>query len=134
MHEYSVSLLIRGENLNPDIITRELNLQPVLTRYSGEKRSKSASFQGGVWKYDGSNEPDGFTHWETLEDGLRFLLNRLIPVRDKIEKYKSEFEITLWCGHFQSGFNGGPVFSPELLRMLADFKIKLYIDTYFRDE
>jgi hypothetical protein len=134
MHEYTVSLLIRGENLNPDKITEDLNLEPSLTRRSGERRSKIATYHGGVWSYDGSNEPDGYTHWETLEDGLMFLFDRLTPVKDRIDKYKSEFELTLWCGHFQSAFNGGPGFSPELLQKLADFGVKLYIDTYFREE
>lgn len=133
MHEYSVSLLIRGQNLNPDEITENLNLQPSLVRRSGDKRSKMASLHGGVWKYDGANEPDGYDSWETLEAGLMFLLDKLTPVKEKIDKYKTECELTFWCGHFQSGFNGGLQLSPKLLQNLADFGVRVYIDTYFRN-
>jgi hypothetical protein len=42
--------------------------------------------------------------------------------------------VILWCGHFQSSFDGGPTLSPELLKQLGEFEVELFIDNYFSEE
>jgi len=47
------------------------------------------------------------------------------------KKYCAGGIFTWWCGHFQSGFDGGPTLTPDLLRRLGEFGADLFIDNYF---
>lgn len=62
---------------------------------------------------------------------VRRVLDKLWPHREQIVSYKSSAELTWWCGHFQSSFDGGPTLSPALLSKLGEFGAELYIDNYF---
>lgn len=132
MHEYLVELRISGEDLAPSEITYELGLRPSTVRAVGDAIG-SKRFTKAVWGYDGSDS-DSPHIWESLEDGLLFLLTNLAPVRLKLDKYKSRFDVVWWCGHFQSNFDGGPTLSASLLKELGEFGIPLFIDTYLSDE
>lgn len=81
-----------------------------------------------MWAYDGG---EGSQEWESLEDGITFILDKLWAHRDTISKYRANAELIWWCGNFQSSFDGGPRLSPELLGRLGEFGAVLYIDNYF---
>jgi len=68
--------------------------------------------------------------WTSLEDGFRFILGILDQKRSKIIDFAHKYDGIWWCGHFQSGFNGGPILSPELLMKLASYEMPIYIDNY----
>ena len=66
-----------------------------------------------------------------LTDGLTSLLNELWALRETILTYGKGGSLLWWCGNIQSSFNGGPTFSPELMKRLGEFGAELYIDNYF---
>jgi hypothetical protein len=137
MHKYTVELRIYGKDLDISSVTEDLGLGPSTTQVAGTRLGQSKPFQESMWGFDG--HPETFTddksrNWKSLGDGLTFLLERLRPVKDKIEEYKTRYKIILWCGHFQSSFDGGPVLSPALLKALGDFGVELFLDTYFYDD
>jgi hypothetical protein len=82
-----------------------------------------------MWTYNGP--PGSPTEWDSLEEGLRHVLENLWPHRDKIATYHAGSKLMWWCGHFQSAFDGGPTLSAALLRQLGEFGVELYIDNYF---
>lgn len=86
-----------------------------------------------MWGYDSLSETATTRDWESLEDGLNSLLDGVATVESEIMEYKQNHKVVLWCGHFQSSFDGGPVFSATLLKRLGDFGVKMYIDNYFSD-
>lgn len=132
MHEYTVEFRISGAELVPATITQALGLEPSLVRQVGEMMGKVKVWDQALWGYNGF--PAGTQKsWASLEEGLTFILDRLEPVRTEIEKYKQKYDAIWWCGHFQSSFDGGPTFSAELMRRLADFGVELYLDNYFVD-
>ncbi|MCA1577961.1 MAG: DUF4279 domain-containing protein [Acidobacteria bacterium] len=98
----------------------------------GERRGAGKVWDEALWGYNGFSA-DTPKSWASLEDGLTFLLDRLEPLRSEIDKYKRDYDLIFWCGHFQSSFDGGPTLSPRLLRRMADFGVELYIDNYFVD-
>lgn len=128
-HEYTVEFRVWGTAIEPDLITRELGLQPCQVRISGTSRFRRVDL--GMWSYDGGERDNPY--WESLEEGLEFVLTKLWPHREAIARYESRGEIIWWCGHFQSSFDGGPSLSPGLLRKLGEFGAKLFIDNYFSD-
>lgn len=135
MHSYSVQFRISGKDLNTDEVTRRLGLQPSQVRIAGERRSAGKVWNESLWSYDGRAAADeAAKDWTSLEDGLRHVLAGLLPKKQLIQEYVKTYEAVWWCGHFQTGFDGGPTLSASLLTLLGDFGVPLFIDNYFRDE
>jgi hypothetical protein len=126
-HRYTVELRVWGKTLDPDAITRETGLQPCQTRRAGE-RLGSRTYTSGMWAFDGHGPSD----WDSLEEGLAFVLDRLATAENLFAKYGAEYHVGWWCGHFQSSFDGGPTLSGQLLSTLGRFGAELFIDNYFR--
>ena len=127
-HEYSVELRIYGKDLNTSEITAELGLHPSLLIDKALSPKKDES----LWAYTGTEEV--VSYYESLDDGLQGLLGKVWPIKDKLEKYKLHFKVLLWCGHFQSSFDGGPYLSSATLKMLGELGIDLYIDSYHSED
>ena len=134
MHRYSVQFRIGGKSVVPSEITRHLGLQPNQIRIVGEKRSKDKTWDESLWSYDGTSNDLGSMEWESLEAGLLYVLNELLPKKDLLRIYVENSEAMWWCGHFQSSFDGGPEVSPLLLRQWADFGVPLFLDNYFAND
>jgi hypothetical protein len=85
-----------------------------------------------MWGYNGAEETDSHEiDWDTLEQGLEFVLDRLWPHKEVIALYQAGARAIWWCGHFQEVFDGGPRLSPSLLKRLGEFGVELSIDNYF---
>jgi len=131
MHEYTVEFRIYGKGLDTSAISRDLGLSPSLIIEEGDAKGKSEQFAESVWACNGCADAKS---WDSLEEGLTFLLEKLAPVRQKIDTYRSKYQLILWCGHFQSSANGGPLLSPSLLKSLAEFGVEVFIDNYLSSE
>lgn len=132
-HDYTVELRLSGDTLDPPEISKRLGLQPSTLRAGLSARSKGTAWTP-MWGYNG-HDLNGFQpEWPSLEQGLRFLLVRLMPLRGTLLNLTTEFNGIWWCGHFQSSFDGGPTLTPTLLRDLASFEIPLYLDNYFSED
>lgn len=134
MREYTVEFRILGKDLVPSAITDDLGLEPALIRNAGEPRDSNTRWEEALWAYDGHPPSLRNKAWDSLEDGLRFVLEKLWPFKDKIHSYKSRFRLILWCGHFYSSFSGGPTLSPALMRLLGEFGVELFIDNHSCEE
>ncbi|HBB89101.1 MAG TPA: hypothetical protein DC047_15960 [Blastocatellia bacterium] len=131
MHEYTVEFRILGREVIPSAITADLGVEPAQVRFVGEQRDSTTRYEEALWAYDGFPSSQEDRTWDSLEEGLRFVLERLWPVKDQIDSYKARFRLILWCGHFYSSFSGGPSLSPPLLKLLGDFGVELFIDNHF---
>ena len=138
-HDYTVEFRIFSEILDPAMITKELGLQPCQVRIHGSPRFSGKSIGGrdstftGMWAFNGVDEyGGGRTEWDSLEEGLTYILDRLWPLRETIAQYSANAELIWWCGHFQSSFDGGPRLSPALLSRLGEFGAVLAIDNYLQ--
>jgi hypothetical protein len=128
-HEYSVALVLQGEDLNPDAVSAMLDLQPTQSWRKGEVRTTRPAVVSG-WEFE--VHPNAETrYWDDLEQGLNAALDVLESKRDVVSQLQAGYAVVWWIGHFQSCFDGGPAFSPQLLRRLADFGVELGIDNYF---
>lgn len=131
MDTYTVEFRIEGPALIPSDVTTALGLQPCIIADDVTNNSSKRS-RDPFWSYDGISTESDFVEqeWKSLEEGLSFLLDKLLPKRDLIRARFGEFKTYLWCGRFQESFDGGPIFSPDLLRKLAEFGVALMISSY----
>ena len=131
-HRYTVQFRIAGRNVDAANISLRLSLRPTQIRIAGDRRSEERVWDESLWAYDGTAEnPSTTTEWDSLEDGLVFLLNVLEQKKQLIDPYIEEKAAIWWCGHFQSSFDGGPTLSVALLNRLSAFGAPIFIDNYF---
>lgn len=128
MHSYTVELRIVGENLDLDDVTRTIGITPSQVRRKGEHRSKNSTWTRNMWGLD-VLPPNG-SEWNSLEDGLAALMNRIRPHQSQIQSYLPANELYVWCGHFTSSFDGGPTLSANILKSIGDLGAQLCLDTY----
>ena len=131
MHEYTVEFRIYGKELDPAAVSRDLGLQPKDVRRAGRERRNETGSEEAMWSYDGLPQPERSKSWDSLDEALVFVLKSLWPIKNKLEEYKKRHNVILWCGHFQSSFDGGPTLSPMTLKMLGEFGVQVFIDNYF---
>jgi hypothetical protein len=129
LHRYTVELRIFGPNIDPDDVTKKLGISPTQIRRKGEQRAPGSTWTSGMWAFDVSGGDSG--EWVSLSDGLSALLQQFRPIQDRLRAYAANNVLYIWCGHFSSSFDGGPVLSPVLLKALGDFGAELVLDTYF---
>ena len=69
--------------------------------------------------------------WPSLEEGVTCMLKRLLPLKDILFELKKRYSMVAYCGHFGSGFGGGPSITPETLNLLAQLGLTSTIKTYW---
>jgi hypothetical protein len=133
MHEYSVELLIAGDDLDKAEVSRTLGLQSSVFLRKGEPMGPKRRREQSVWSFDVRPSPDD-PAWESLDDGLKCLVEKLLPLKNALSELRQRYSTEAYCGHFGSGFGGGPSISAETLRRLADLGLTLTIKTYWGED
>jgi len=133
MHEYSVKLSIAGNDLDESEVSKKLGLRPDVFLKKGEPMGPRREREQSVWSIDVRPSPDN-PAWGSLDDGLRCLVQRLLPLKNALDELRQRYSTDAYCGHFGSGFGGGPSISPATLGLLADLGLTLTIKTYWGDE
>jgi len=130
---YTVEFRIEGVSLIPLDVTKILEITPCHTRSIHKIKDKK---QIPLWSYDGVSSEKHFVEqeWNSLEEGLTFLLDKLANKKFLISSHFSSYKTYFWCAHFKNSFNAGPTFSPELLKSLSDFGSELIIRSYHTSE
>jgi hypothetical protein len=90
MHEYTVELRIYGKQLDPAAVTDDLDLQPKEVRRMGEERGEATRWEESMWSYDGSPQGENAKSWSSLDEALVFVVQKLWPVRNKLEEYRQQ--------------------------------------------
>lgn len=130
MHKYTVDLMIAGDNLDQAEVSGLLGMKASVFLNKGEPRSQRAPRVGSVWSFQ-IDPPEGKPEWQSLEAGLKSMIEKLQPLKGALGKLRERFSTDAYCGHFGSGFGGGPSISPQTLRQLADLGLTLTIKTYW---
>lgn len=128
-HVYTVELRFHGDSLSPDEFTAVLGLSPSTAR-EAQSADDGRRSRVAVWGYNGWDREGFREEWDSLGDGLDFVLSAVESRRDALSRMAERFGPVWWCGHFQSGFDGGPTLSPGLMKRLGEFGVPLFIDNY----
>lgn len=128
---YSVEFRIEGKLLVPSEVTLVLDLEPCRIE-NGDTLNSVGKRRVPLWSYDGLSSELVFSEneWDSIEEGLQYLLRRLSPKKELIQALLGGHKIYWWCGHFQQSFDGKTSFSPTLLKELSDFGVPLIVSNY----
>ncbi|MEH7481541.1 DUF4279 domain-containing protein [Neobacillus drentensis] len=119
----SFNFIIRGEDLNLDEITKNINLKPSKVRRKGELIAKDIKMKDSYWsyqiKYEGYNE---------LDLALDELLNTLHPYKSFVSEIANVYDVfinlSLRSNLGQLGFD----LQPKILKALADLSIRFEVN------
>lgn len=130
MHKYAVSLSITADDLDEGELSRALNMKPNSFHKRGEQRSPESRYGRSEWRRH-FEPPDGAPDWSSLDAGLKRMVELLRHKKVALLELRKRFSLVAFCGHFGSGFGGGPTVEPETLGALADLGLSIFIDTYW---
>jgi hypothetical protein len=129
---YLVELTIAGKSIDEQAISRRVGLEATRFFKKGEEKSPGRVWKQSVWSHEVL--PPVGDEWLSLDDGLMFLLRKLIPAKNALRRIAAECEVAISCGHFYSSFGGETILSPGTIELLAEFGLQLSISSYFGDE
>jgi hypothetical protein len=134
MHRYLVELRITSDeaDIDEENISRRIGIKSSQFLRKGDSNFDKVS-ACSVWQLDARTQSGGL-EWDSLEDGLRSLVEKLLPAKKAINELQSSYNVTILCAHFNSSFGGGPTLSPSLLGMLADLGVELTLASYQSSE
>jgi hypothetical protein len=132
LHKYTVDFTISGDDIEEAEVSGLLGLKPSVFLKKGELISQISQRkrESSCWSFF-IDPPDGNREWQTLEAGLKCLIEILQPLKGVLGQLNGRLAIDAYCGHFGSGFGGGPSISPGVLGKLAGLGLTLTIKTYW---
>ena len=111
-------------------VTARLGIQPTYSHSPGERRSaKAAPYKHGQWRLESP-----LAESEVLEVHLRWLLDRLLPVREgvlEIVQTDRRLSADFFCGLYLKQGNEGLVLSPRTLEEMSALNAELDLDIYW---
>ncbi len=124
---YRVSLRLMGDGLPMDEIEARLGLVPSHVGRKGEPNHRGWKHLSNVWVWRYPAEPN-----VEFEVQIAGLLDVLEPKVNALKEILSlpEVEGELFLGFSSSNGQGGALFSPELLRRIADCGLSVLLDLY----
>lgn len=92
--EMYAQLAIYGEQLNPDEISKTLDLSPDRSWRKGDPKGKAAFRKEGCWKIETQRSRDCE---KDLNDHLLALLERIAPVKNFVAEFRKQFTLQFEC-------------------------------------
>ena len=127
---YRVSLRLRGDSLPVDEVGMKLGLEPTSVGRKGEHfrgNPRYAEYQSNVWVWNYPAESD-----VPFEEQVGGLLGVIEPKRSTLLEILSppDVEGELFLGFGSLNGQGGALFSPGLLKRVAECGLSLDLDLY----
>jgi hypothetical protein len=129
---FSISLVIRADNLVPEDITRLLLVEPTRTQVKGQLLSQTPGAvisRFSSWQVElTSQETD---EWDVSE-AVRLLIARFPSTPDVWRQFPAGAGVCLSIGLHLETANQGFSLAPDILRFAADRNIEIQFDIYDR--
>jgi hypothetical protein len=127
------SVSLNGDDLDPAEVTSFFEIQPSESFRAGDLRKNGRTWNHGHWALESQEHVKS----KELADHIEWLLDQLGHTQPQeqahsyIAKLQANNTITrIFCYWELRSGSGGPSFSPDLLRRIADFGLDLDIDFY----
>ena len=125
--EFCVSFTVKGDNLDPDEITRLLGASPTEAYHRGDaipRRNHTFTANSGSWSISTERST------RDIEEQLTELFAKLNSDPEVWRSLTNCYDAYLFCGVFLSWFGHGFSMSPSLHRLLADRNLLITFDIY----
>ncbi len=133
---YAVLCIYSGE-IDPDVITQRLNIQPSEIDRIGLEHPPNSIGRKRIGKLN--------TWFLSSEDSIRskdlrhhldWLLEKVIPAKDVLKKLQKEpgIKMTISCSWWSAYGDGGPTLWPKQMGAIADLGLECGFDIYFVNE
>ena len=131
---FSVALLVRGENLNPDTVTSLLGVEPDEFLRAGELRGGKYLNLTGLWGLTTENSEEN-SFQDSLGNAVRSLLARVpasvLAGPDSVwSQACNGHSVTLSVGVSMHTFNRCAVFDADIISVLAAMNCSVELDIY----
>ena len=127
-HRYTASLRVFSRTLEAADLTRALG-EPTKTYDAGDpvsqRRPNTPKRDRAMWL-----RKSGLDEAKLLDRHIEVLLDVIDDRREQFEAIRQECEISIFCGIFSSGGQGGFTLEPELTRRVADLRLAVGFDIY----
>ncbi len=119
---------IYGDNLQPDEISKNLNIVATNSGLKGGRQSKyprARQLRTSIWQLHSPLDEH-----LPLQDHLRWLCDALEPKVDVVREIVKQYNARLFCGYSSEHGQGGCTFDAALLDRLANLRVPLVLDLY----
>jgi hypothetical protein len=125
------TLRLWGPGLEPTEVSERLGIGPTTAHRTGDARGKAQIWTRNHW----SLSSQGRIAETSLEAHLHWLLDQIAPHQEDLRSLLAQpgIEADLFCFWESTTGQGGPTFSPALLRRLAGLGLSLGLDIYYSD-
>jgi hypothetical protein len=127
---------LRGERLDPDVITRVMGIEPNRADRRGEPRASNPQYKHrtGAWTLESENVLS--REDDHLDDHLRWLLDRLEPRAPALAEVVADqgLDVEFWCVVWMDGPNCDFALPPETIGRVAALGAALRLDIYESDD
>ena len=135
MKKYDISLRIFEENLDPQVITKDLQIVPDHQHKKGEfhtmrsKRGKEigrAYYKQGMWSKEFAPAANDF------QADLRRIGRELEIYKEIFSEYKEKgYHMDLFCGLWYETGESKTIIDEEIVRILSNIHIAVELDEYW---
>lgn len=124
--ETRATLVLRGEKLDPDEVSQELNCAPTSSHRKGDRKGpRSSPFPSGGWSFQVHvKAPAG------PDEAIQQLLLRFPSDPSWWERLRSKYSVELWIGIFINAWNRGFEISPAAISTVRDTGASMQWDLY----
>nr|WP_063571556.1 hypothetical protein [Luteibacter rhizovicinus] len=129
--DYSCVLRIDGSVLDFDAIDSALGVR-------GERRHvtwRATRWRPAVdlqrWEFP-EPEDGSCRTWSSLEDALRFTVERMLPARERLGSYVESDQVYWWIGCFHRAPSSTIYMPHDLVEQLKDLGVPVILSNYFR--
>ena len=128
----SISLVIDGDDVDPDILSAQIGSQPTDSGRKGDVRRRGKmDFKAtrGFWRLSTERRADA-----QLEDQIVELFDRLTPDMAFWEQLGANYEVSLFCGLWLKRWNRGTILSARTLSRIAERGLSVDLDIYYEPD
>jgi hypothetical protein len=131
VQESHATFAIYGDNLDADLVSQRLSLEPDIARSKGDSilsRHRPIKQRTGVWLMESASRIDS----TSLQRHVEFLLSEIEPRRNEILRICDEYaaQAVIICYWVPASFHGGPMLSSSLLSRIAAVGASLWFEVY----
>ncbi len=130
-NKYHAWILIRGFDVHPKEITRQIGLEPTDIeikgeyRFVGKKKPHKMLNKENHWVLD-----SGLSREVSIEKQLEHLLNKIKPYKKNFTEISKKYELQLNCAIYYYEANPGINLDNNILKEITELNVGLGLDIY----